>query len=117
MLSLTQLNAVKRHMSDKINCQSNRFLATAGTTTTISDRSSSQPINEFSIQVAEIRSMLINAMDRMFGVDHSQYSPDVLAELSALVRRVRATSPDSVLADIADAKIGRIIALCGDANI
>jgi hypothetical protein len=41
----------------------------------------------------------------------------VLAELSALARCVRATSPDSVLAEIADAKIGRIIALCGDANI
>jgi hypothetical protein len=108
---------MKRHMSDEINCPSNRFLTTAGTITAIADQSSSRPINEFAIQIVEIRSMLINAMDRMFGVDHSQYSPDVLAELSALVRRVRATSPDSVLADIADAKIGRIIALCGDANI
>ena len=61
--------------------------------------------------------MLIDAMDRMIRVDHSQYSPTVLAELSGLVRRVRATSPDSVLAEIADAKIGRIIGLCGNANI
>jgi hypothetical protein len=104
-------------MSDEINCHSNRFPATAGTTTAITDQSSSRPKNELAIQIVEIRLMLINAMDRMFGVDHSQYSPDVLEELSALVRRVRATSPHSVLADIADAKIGRIVALYGEANI
>lgn len=104
-------------MSDEINCHSNRFLATAGTTTAITDQLSSRPINGLAIRIVEIRPMLINAMDRMLGVDHSQYSPDVLAELSALVRRVRATSSDSVLADIADAKIGRIVALYGDANI
>jgi hypothetical protein len=40
----------------------------------------------------------------------------VLAELSALVRRVQATSPDSALADIAAAKIGRILAPGGSDN-
>ena len=104
-------------MSEEIKSHSNRILATADTTTTTADPSSSRPVNELAIQFVEIRSLLIHAMDRMFRVDHPQYSPDALAELSALVRRVRATSPDSVLADIADAKIGKIIALCGNANI
>jgi hypothetical protein len=104
-------------MPDEINRHSKRFSVTVGTTTTIADPFSTRPINEFVIQVVEIRLVFIEAMDRMFRVDHPQYSPDVLAELSALVRRVRATSPDSVLADIADAKIGKIIALCGNANI
>jgi hypothetical protein len=104
-------------MSDEINCHSSRLLEDAGTTTVIAEQSSSQPINEFAIQFVEIRSILIDTMDRMIEADRSRYSLGVLAELSALVRRVRATSPDSVLAEIADAKIGRIIALCGDANI
>jgi hypothetical protein len=104
-------------MSDEINCHSSRLLEDAGTTTTIADQSSFRPVDEFAVQVVAIRSMLIDAMDRMIRVDLSQYPPAVLAELSALVRRVRATSPDSVLAEITDAKIGGIIALCGDANI
>jgi hypothetical protein len=47
----------------------------------------------------------------VFKSDNTLYPTAVLAELSALVRRVRATSPDSALADVADAKIGRIVAL------
>ncbi|WP_262270521.1 hypothetical protein [Microvirga yunnanensis] len=104
-------------MSEEINCHSNRFLATPSATTIIGDPSSSQPLNESPPKVTEIRSVLPDAMGRLFRVDDSQYPPALLAELSALVRRVRASSPNSVLADIADTKIGRIIALCEDANI
>jgi hypothetical protein len=72
-------------MSDGINCYSTRLVKDAGTKTVIADQYSSQPINEFAIQIGGMRSMLINTMDRLFEVDRSQYSLDVLAELSALV--------------------------------
>jgi len=54
--------------------------------------------------------------DRAFKTGDAFYSAAVLTELSALVRRVRVTSPNSILADIADEKIGRSIGFGCDDN-
>ncbi len=55
--------------------------------------------------------------DQTLATEHTLYSAAVLAELSALARDVRAMSPNSILADIADTKISRSIALCDDDNM
>jgi predicted ATP-dependent serine protease len=103
-------------MSDEINQYRNRYPETASITIVAADQSSTTRIDGSSPQFIETNSMSIDVVDRVFEADDTLYPTAVLAELSALVRRVRATSPDSALADIADAKIGKIIALYGGNN-
>jgi len=50
---------------------------------------------------------------RHHGVARALYREAELDELRSLVLKVRATSPDSVLANMADAKIGRATPLRG----
>jgi hypothetical protein len=100
-------------MSDEINQYWDCFLETASMTIVVADQSSTTRVDPSSTQFIEINSMSIDVVNRVFNAYDTLYPTAVLAELSALVRRVRATSPDSALADIADAKIGRIVALHG----
>jgi hypothetical protein len=97
-------------VSDEVNYHRSRFLETASMTIAAADLSSATRIDAASTQSAEINPVLIDAVSPVSTTDNRLYSTTVLAELSVLVRRVRAASPDSALADIADVKIGRILA-------
>jgi hypothetical protein len=103
-------------MSDEINQYRDRLPATASTTIVAGDQSPTTHVDAPSTRFIEIGSRSIDVMKHIFKADNTLYPAAVLAELSALVRRVRATSPDSALADIADAKIGRILAPGGSDN-
>jgi predicted ATP-dependent serine protease len=103
-------------MSDEINQYRDRFLETASMTIVAADQSLTTRVDAPSTQFIEINSMSLDGVNRVFKADNRLYPTAVLAELSALVRRVRATSPDSALAAVANAKIGRIIALDGGAS-
>ena len=100
-------------MSDEINQYHDRFLETASMTIVAGDQSPTTRVDASSTQSIQINSMSLDVVNCVFKADNTLYPTAVLAELSALVRRVRATSPDSALADVANAKIGRIIALHG----
>jgi hypothetical protein len=97
-------------MSDEINQYRDRFPTTTSMTIVAADQSPTSHVDVPSTQFIEIGSMSIDVVKHMFKADNTLYPAAVLAELSALVRRVQATSPDSALADIAAAKIGRILA-------
>jgi hypothetical protein len=58
----------------------------------------------------KINPVFIDVVTPPSTIDNGPYPTAVLMELSMLVRRVQATSPDSALAGIADAKIGKILA-------
>jgi hypothetical protein len=97
-------------MSDEINQYRDRFPATTSMTIVAADQSPTTHVDAPSTRFIEMGSMAIDVVKHMFKADNTLYPAAVLAELSALVRRVRAASPDSALADIADVKIGRILA-------
>jgi hypothetical protein len=97
-------------MSDEINQHRDRF-PTTSMTIVAADQSPTSHVDTPTTEFIEINSMSINVINRVFQSTNTLYPTAVLAELSALVRCVRATSPNSALADLADAKIGRIIAL------
>jgi hypothetical protein len=97
-------------MSDAISQYRARF-PTPSMTIVAADQSPTSRVDAPSTQLIEINSMSINVINRVFKSNNTLYPTAVLAELSALVRRVRSTSPNSALADLADAKIGKIIAL------
>ena len=103
-------------MSDEINHRRSRFLEIASISTAGADPSSVTHVDAIFFPTLEVHLTPNDGMNRMFKTDNKLYSADVLAELSILVRNVRAVSPDSALAAIADAKIGRSIALVGNDN-
>jgi hypothetical protein len=88
-------------------------LETARKTIAPADRSSVVRLDASSIRPVDIDLRSDDIADRGLKSGDTTYSAAVLAELSALVRRVRVVSPDSILAGIADAKIGRSIGLGG----
>lgn len=75
------------------------------TTIATADRAPAIRLDASSIRSEGIDLRSDDVADRGLTAGDTLYSAAVLAELSALVRRVRVISPDSVLADIADAKI------------
>jgi hypothetical protein len=97
-------------VSDEVNYHRSRFLETASTTIPTTDLSPATRIDASSTQYVEINPVLIDVVSPVSKTDNQFYPTAVLAELSALVRRVRAVAPGSALADIADVKIGRILA-------
>jgi hypothetical protein len=97
-------------MSDKFNHHRTRFLEAASMTIAAADLLSATRMDASSTQSAEVNPVLTDVVSPVSTTDNRLYPTTVLAELSALVRRVRAASPDSALADIADVKIGRILA-------
>jgi hypothetical protein len=103
-------------VSDEINHHRSRFLETASMTIATADLSSATRIDASSTRYVEINPVLINVVNSASTTDNGLYPTAVLAELSALVRRVRAISPDSALADIAGTKIERILAHGGGDN-
>jgi hypothetical protein len=100
-------------MSDEISQYRNRFLETASMTIVAGDQSPAIPVDLPSPRFVEINSMSIDVVNRVFNADDTLYPTAMLAELSALVHSLRAASPESALAAVADAKIERIIALGG----
>ena len=100
-------------MSAEINHRRGHLLDTTSMTMALTDQSSVTPIGASPTQSAEIRVASNGAPNRAPKADDTLYPAAVLAELSALVRSVRAISPESVLADIADAKIGRSLGRSG----
>ena len=103
-------------MSDQINHHRRRSPETGPMTIIAVDQPPIILIDASSTRSVEINSMVIETVNRVFKADNGHYPTAVLAELSAVVRSLRATSPDSALADIADAKIGRILARGGGDN-
>jgi hypothetical protein len=103
-------------MSDEINLYRDHFPTTTSMTIVAADQPPTSHVDKPSTQFIEIGSMSIDVVKHMFNADNTLYPAAVLAELSALVRRVQATSPDSALADIAAAKIGRILTPGGSDN-
>ena len=103
-------------MSDEINPHRRRFPETGAMTIAAADQPPTIRIDASSTRSVEINSMVIETVNRVLEADNGHYPTAVLAELSAVVRSLRATSPDSALADIADAKIGRILARGGGDN-
>lgn len=103
-------------MSDEINHRRSRFLEIASISTTGADPSSVTHVDAFSFLTLKVHLTHNDGMNRVLKTDNKLYPAAVLAELSILVRNVRAVSPDSALAAIADAKIGRSIALGGNDN-
>ena len=101
-------------MSDESNHRRSRFLEIASLSTAGADPSSVTHVDAFSFPTLEVYLTPNDGMNRMFKTDDKLYPAAVLAELSILVRNVRAVSPDSALAAIADAKIVRSIALVGN---
>ncbi|KLK89819.1 hypothetical protein AA309_29140 [Microvirga vignae] len=104
-------------MSDQIKHSRLRFLEAASMTIAAVDRLSITRMDASSTQSAEIDLIFSDVMNRELKDDSMLYPTAVLAELSALVRSVRATSPNSTLATIAETKIQRIIALGGGYNV
>jgi len=100
-------------MPDDINHNRIPRLDAARTTIATADRSSVIRLDASSIQPVGRNLRSDDVWDQGLKAGDPIYSAAVLAELSALVRRVRVISPDSILADIADAKIGRSIGLGG----
>jgi hypothetical protein len=100
-------------MSDEINHRRNRFSETGAMAIAATDQSSVSRTNSCSAQFVRTHGVSDDGMKQMLKADNTFYPTTVLAEMSALVRNVRATSPDSALAAIADAKIGSSIALSG----
>lgn len=100
-------------MSDEINQYRNRVLETTSITIATADQLPATRIEASLMQSVEINPVFIDVVTPPSTIDNGPYPAAVLMELSVLVRRVRATSPDSALAGIADAKIGRIVALHG----
>lgn len=103
-------------MSDEINHHRSRFPETVSMTIAANDHSPAIHIYASSTRSVEINSMFADVLNRVVKTENRLYPTAILAELSALVRSVRATSPDSALAEIADAKIGRILARGGGDN-
>jgi len=103
-------------MPDEINHHRVALLDAARTTIAIADRSSVKRLDASSIRPVSIDSMSDDAADQAIRTGNNLYSAAVLAELGALVRRVRVTSPDSILADIAEEKIGRSTGFGGSDN-
>jgi hypothetical protein len=103
-------------MSDEINHRRSRFLKTASISMTGVDPSSATYEDALFSPIVEVQLTPDAGMNRALKTDNNLYPAAVLAELSILVHHVRATSPDSALAAIADAKIGRSIALGGNDN-
>jgi hypothetical protein len=100
-------------MSDEISQYRKRFLETASMTIGAGDQPPAIPVDSPPTQFIEINSMSIDVVNRVFNAEDTLYPTTVLAELSALVHSLRAASPDSALAAVADAKIEKIIALGG----
>jgi hypothetical protein len=104
-------------MSDEINHRRSHILETAAISIAGADPSPLSPADAFSPSKVEVRLTFNEDRSRVLKTDNNVYPAAVLAELSLLVRDVRVTSPDSALATIADAKIGRSIAHGGNDNI
>ncbi|MBD2750607.1 hypothetical protein IC232_28560 [Microvirga sp. BT688] len=100
-------------MSDEINRYQNRVLETTSITSATADQLPATRIGVSSMRPIEINLVFIDVVTPPSTIDNGPYPTAVLMELSVLVRRVRATSPDSALAGIADAKIGKILARGG----
>jgi type IV secretory pathway TrbF-like protein len=103
-------------MPNEINHRRSRFLETASILMAGADPTSATYEDALSSPIVEVQLTPDAGMNRAIKTNNNRYPADVLAELSILVRNVRATSPDSALAAIADAKIGRSIALGGNDN-
>ena len=103
-------------MSDETNHRRSRLLDTASISIAGADPSSVTHADALSSPAVEVHLTPNDGINRMLKTDNKLYPAAVLAELSILVRNVRAVSPDSVLAAMADSKIGRSIALGGNDN-
>jgi hypothetical protein len=103
-------------MSEEINHRRSRFLEIASLSMAGADPASATYEDALSSPIVEVPLTSDDGMNRVLKTNNNLYPAALLAELSILVRHVRATSPDSALAAIADAKIGRSIALGGNDN-